>query len=886
MSERLFSVISPVYNVARYLDDYFASLEAQTIGVERLEIILVDDGSTDESLAMCREFATRHQANVHVLHQANAGQAAARNAGLALATSPWVTFPDPDDALSDNYFADIDEFMRRPRSRDTALFASHLINWYESTGKLSDTHPTSFRFKIGSSTTNLLGKPNFIHGSAPISFFRRDIIAEHALIFPEQLRTKFEDTKFLFDYLLSVDQPILGLVDSARYHYRRRADNSSTLQTSTVDPRSYTDVPVHGFLPLLRRAQELHGEVPRWLQWFLIYDLAWWLRADIARNAVTRALPSDVLETFQRSMTEVMTYIEPDSVRAFDMMDTPQWMREAMAHGFSAEPYVGPVHISAVDESRGLVQLRYRYTGDAPSETIHVRGSEVPPYIAKTRRIELLGTTLLRERTLWTSSQGVLRLDLNGRMQPLALWETHASEFKARTSEHEAVAQRTRNRVPKKFRQIDERLSTRVTAQLKARVLAIRRAFRKQTLEDRLLVGLLRFPLVRRAYAGAWVLMDRDTAADDNAEHLYRWIRENKPHIKMRFVIRRETPDWRRLKDDGFRLVDYGSYRWKLLMLLAGHLLSSHADHYVVSPLPAHRYGPPQWKFTFLQHGITKGDLSGWLNAKSIDLFVCGTEAEYGYITGDSPYKFSRKEVRLTGFPRHDTLLAKGRAITGEDVNQILIAPTWRESLAGTTLAGGSTRELNQEFMSSDYATSWQAVLRSEALRDFAESSGLQVVFMPHPNIQPYLSQFEIPAWVQTRRYGEMDIQDVLCRSAVMITDYSSLAFDMAYLERPVVYFQFDHDHYRAGHTEGEGYFSYGEDGFGPVASDVGDVVKALDSLWSTPDVAATYAERARQTFPVCDGKNSARVFRAVTDLDRPLTFKQASQPAPADTLS
>ena len=80
MLDKTFTVISPVYNVARYLADYFASLERQTLGIERLDVILVDDGSTDESAQLCREFAVRHPDSVRVVEQANAGQGAARNA--------------------------------------------------------------------------------------------------------------------------------------------------------------------------------------------------------------------------------------------------------------------------------------------------------------------------------------------------------------------------------------------------------------------------------------------------------------------------------------------------------------------------------------------------------------------------------------------------------------------------------------------------------------------------------------------------------------------------------------------------------------------------------------------------------------------------------------
>lgn len=99
MSENapLLSIISPMYNAGAMLETFMQSLLAQTLS--SLEIIIVDDGSTDGSGERADAYAQQHS-HVRVIHQANGGVSRARNAGLAVARGKYVTFPDADDTMN------------------------------------------------------------------------------------------------------------------------------------------------------------------------------------------------------------------------------------------------------------------------------------------------------------------------------------------------------------------------------------------------------------------------------------------------------------------------------------------------------------------------------------------------------------------------------------------------------------------------------------------------------------------------------------------------------------------------------------------------------------------------------------------------------------------
>ncbi len=271
-----FALVSAVYNVARYLPDFIASLEAETHGLDDVEIIMVDDGSTDDSAEVLAAWAARRPDIVRVIRQANAGQGAARNAGIAAARGEWISFPDPDDALAPDYLAVVATFL--DTHPDADLVACHRLMWDETTAAIEDRHPLRSLY-AGDSFVDLSEAPDRFHGHSPTSFFRLDRIQELELRFDPRIRPNFEDGHFNACYLLEHERPRVGFLGSARYHYRLRTDGTSTLQTSAPHPGRYTLVPELGYLDVIRRAIARHGVVPGWLASCLLYDMHWYFAA-------------------------------------------------------------------------------------------------------------------------------------------------------------------------------------------------------------------------------------------------------------------------------------------------------------------------------------------------------------------------------------------------------------------------------------------------------------------------------------------------------------------------------------------------------------------------------------------------------------------------------
>ncbi|MGH8963186.1 MAG: CDP-glycerol glycerophosphotransferase family protein, partial [Jatrophihabitantaceae bacterium] len=170
----------------------------------------------------------------------------------------------------------------------------------------------------------------------------------------------------------------------------------------------------------------------------------------------------------------------------------------------------------------------------------------------------------------------------------------------------------------------------------------------------------------------------------------------------------------------------------------------------------------------------------------------------------------------------------------------------------------------------SEYVQQWTAFLSDERLRKVAAHNNLRIGFLPHPNIQPALAQMALPPDVEALTFAGQDVQQLIADAALMVTDYSSMAFNAAYLDRPVVYFQFDAERMGEGaHVGRQGYFDYTDDGFGPVTDTVHRTVDELVAILTTGDrrPAVEYQRRIDATFTQRDGRCCERTTAAIEDL-------------------
>lgn len=181
--------------------------------------------------------------------------------------------------------------------------------------------------------------------------------------------------------------------------------------------------------------------------------------------------------------------------------------------------------------------------------------------------------------------------------------------------------------------------------------------------------------------------------------------------------------------------------------------------------------------------------------------------------------------------------------------------PTWRNWLSRETNALGE----KYEFRETDYYKNWNSFLNNSRFIKFIEKNNLQVLFYPHINMQKFLKDFNVKSKNIKITSTKTDIQKVLKESAIMITDYSSVFMDFAYMCKPILFYQFDYNDFRQKQY-GEGYYNY-KDGLGISVEKCDDLVDELIKLYEK-GLNNKYLKKMNDFFELKDQKNCERIYQ------------------------
>lgn len=221
------SVVVPVYNTSAYLRDCLESLRLQTL--DDMEVILVDDGSTDGSEEICDEYAERYPGKFKVSHKANGGSASARQSGWDMAKGEFITVCDSDD------YVEHDMYERLYNAIDSSEIAISIcdtwLNYPDGSSNIlampiddsmacGGMIPLALRHNWASSSCNKL--------------FRRSIFTDNGLRWPEGINLG-EDSLMLLKILKSCPHKTVKKINRPLYHYRRRPGENTYTNSLTID---------------------------------------------------------------------------------------------------------------------------------------------------------------------------------------------------------------------------------------------------------------------------------------------------------------------------------------------------------------------------------------------------------------------------------------------------------------------------------------------------------------------------------------------------------------------------------------------------------------------------------------------------------------------------
>lgn len=889
----LFSIVTAAYNAEQYLDEAVQSLIEQDIGFEKhIQLVLVDDGSSDGTGAICDKYAAMYKNNVQVIHQPNAGVAAARNAGMRLVRGKYVNFLDSDDKLSHDACRIVYDFFEK--NIDEADMVVIPMFFFDAA---KDGHSLNFKFKNGSRIINLDKDPACIQLSLSAAFVKSEILRGHS--FDTRLSYS-EDAKIALSILSRKRK--LGVVGSVRYMYRRRSAGSSAIQRSLHSYSWYLPWNKYYLHETIDAFKDEAGRLPGFVQYSLMYDLQWRFTANtiIACKVLTKEefhewcnmlfsalkMLDDTCILCQKHISwHLKAYLlckkyEKKIHYGKAKEELSVFVEDCAVYSLKNTPIY--LHFLRVNDNSVVLEGEVRwYCGDgasAPNVILIIGNEEIECKMStEWAKPETCLDEPVMKRYFFRSEIG----NMKSRPDFTVEFKIRFGEFLISLSNiitcwHFPVSLIT----PYTYCSAGTHLVSIKRGGLRFQTYGIRRhaskefrylfslfCLKKTGASSSALKRILYWITKPFMYKDIWLISDRVSKADDNGEAFFRYITENNMHPHTFFIMHGASPDFKRMKKIG-PTIRHMSIRHILCHLNATHVISSAADAHLTA-YPKQGRMPffvdllYRRKFVFLQHGITKDDLSGWLSKirHNIQMMVTAARDEYDSIVGTPSYCMGPDIVKLTGFARYDRLL-------NQPEKYIVVAPTWRrEFTLHRDYAKTGTTGINEAgFLSSQCFHFYSSLLNDGELLNIFEKKGYKFWFVPHPNLVPHIRLFKLDPRVRCS-FSDNNYSDVFSKGCMLITDYSSVAFDFAYLRKPVAYCQFDKEEFFSTQYK-IGYFDYERDGFGEVVYNLGSARRLiLEYLEHGFRLKDTYRRRIDSFYAYSDRNNCKRIYDCITKL-------------------
>ncbi|MBE6489633.1 MAG: glycosyltransferase [Methanobrevibacter sp.] len=890
-----FAVVMAIYNTEDFLNEAIDSVINQTLDFEEnIQLILVDDGSKDNSLKICKEYQEQYPNNIVVISQENSGQAAARNNGLEYVNARYVNFLDSDDYFSEETFENVYKFFIF-HDEETDI-VSVPIKFF---GRIDWNHQLNFKYydtKVLDLTKEQYN-PQYHSNSA---FFKREALKNNR--FPTDVIPS-EDAILINKILM--DKKTLGVVKEGCYYYRKRNDETSTLDLTHNQFTFFTPRLKKYFLRLIDYALDTYGEVPKFLEFTIAHDLYWLFNPPEAFSD-----DEDVMEEFYYYLNKTISYISHETIERLYIDEN---IKKYFLYLKNGEKHID-IHDGLVSLMTGEKEIdRVNYhkfwldIAKINEDKLNIMGSYMGLVDNKYLSIEAInelsdGTVIhtIADEKYYSSRDGITYLsrkwqyafnfDMNipidrtqentislqinfhkdgdntnfdkDNVMPITLeidFQNWADlyKFSNYSINDSNILLFTNNQFKVRKYSWKNRLKHEYNCLKKINEEKLPEY--KHIIHLRLLYHLL-YPIMKRKTI--YLFVDRIDNAQDNAEALWEYSLTQKDNAKKYFVVNKDSPDYARLSKKG-KVIDFGSLKHKLLYLFTDKLISSHPEDDTINPYFSKVYGHDLRRMVcglctldkiFLQHGVTQNNLSPWLTKfdKNIRYFLTVSELEEKYLKEVLAYE---DEIYHTlGFPRFDNL-------NSTSSKRILLCPTWRFHLIGNSL------NHKNMFLSSDYYNDLNELFKSQKLNDIFEKHGYKLVFKPHPRLsdvisesgEKYLDFFEFGEHIEIAH--DETYNSLLNSCDLMITDYSSVAFDFAYLDKPILYYQPNDD---IPHEIG--YFKIDEMGFGDVIYELDDLIEKIEeNITDNCRNKSKYTQRIKEFFKYHDKNNCKRVYEDIT---------------------
>ena len=873
------AVVMAVYNKENYVSEAIDSIIHQTLGFKKnIQLILVNDKSTDGTLDILERYRDMWPENIILINnEKNMGSAHSRNVGLDHVDAKYVNFCDSDDVMSKDAFKTAYNFLEKYWEVNIASIPIHYF------GVKRGPHNLNFKYETDQ-VINVITDPSYIQLSGASAFFRYEKLRKFK--FNENLRVS-EDALLINQLLF--ENPIMGFLSKPKYYYRKDGTQNSLITSSASTKSYFTSRIDEYFLNLIRYSKEKIDRVPEFIQYVLMYDLQWIVEI----RKIDTLLDDDEIKTLYDRIIEILQVIDEKVI--LDQTSIPAALKAHVIlikrHGWDylndKTDVVDNFKLNAlfIDNFQFLNDHEVKIDGMLTNFTkgteilCEIDGHEVPCEMIRYPQ---------RDNYSLSFNYGFnhcFRVIAPFKGGSKIIFKTKDIPLKIEYAQTSRLNKTSKFKLSKSHVAIDNEneiviAEKQVMSAFKLEIKTILNMIRNRS--QGWVTGaflralyLLLYPVFRKKRI--WLFMDLPAVAGDNALELFKYVNSIDADAKMYFVLEKSPQEeyeyltsspWQKLKrllafnksSEQFsqiakigKVLAYRSLKHRLYTLFSEFIITSHPDNTIIYPFwgnYAYLAGLLRSKTVFLQHGVTKDNVAEWLNEfdKPLAMLSCVSDAERESFKNPD-YGYSQDIIRTLGFPRFDKLEDKSK-------KEIVLMPSWRRQFDQLSAS---------DFVKTNFYKVFNELLTDDDLIDFARENGYTLVFKPHRNLHKFISTFtkhpDVKFDLNLENYTE-----TFNNASLIVTDYSSIAFDFAYMKKPLIYYQFDGNY----HFDVESaYFQYERDGFGPVArthEELKDhLIRIIENGCLMDEV---YQKRVDDFFKFRDKDNSKRVYEEICKLD------------------
>lgn len=351
-----------------------------------------------------------------------------------------------------------------------------------------------------------------------------------------------------------------------------------------------------------------------------------------------------------------------------------------------------------------------------------------------------------------------------------------------------------------------------------------------------------------------WLICETERTARDNGIVFYKYMLKEHKEIKSYYVIDKKSGDYNKIKELE-SVIQWSSLKHYFYYMVATKNISSHKEgnpnHTLFTIL--HLYLKLFNNRVFLQHGVLYQNHEMFHKKNTyFKIFITGAKPEYEFIKEKYGYD---DEVKYTGLARFDNLHN-----TKPDSNIILYMPTWRRWL-----------DTKEKLVNSEYYKKIISFINSKELEELLIEKEKYLYFCQHEGLRNFKEAFYTNnTRVKIIDISTIDIPQTLREGSLLITDFSSLHTDFAYMKKPIIYYQYDENEFKEKHIGKkcyDTYYNYKEDGFGKVVNEEEKLLKEIEQkIESNFKNDEIYEKRINEFFELYDNKNCERIYKVIRD--------------------